>query len=275
MTSTGPSQTAFATHVFLANGARIFARAWNGPARPLILVLHGWGSRGERWTPVAEALANAGWPVCVPDFPGFGESPPPPRPWAVEDYAAAIDELVKQMGASRTCVLAHSFGARVAIRLAATGRAGIRAMLLTGAAGLRPRITWRRRLVSRFARAGSAVFALPPLRPVGDLARRALYRAIGSMDYYLARGVMRDTFRLVIEEDLADDMRAVRVPVKLLWGAEDRATPLADGRRMAGLIAGAELEIVEGVGHALPHERPELIASRALALFESVLGDHG
>jgi pimeloyl-ACP methyl ester carboxylesterase len=193
----------------------------------------------------------------------------------VEDYAAAVEDVMNQLGASETCVVAHSFGARIAIRLASTGRAGIRAMLLTGAAGLKPRITWRRRLANRAARAGSVVFALPALRPAADLARRTLYRAMGSMDYYLARGVMRDTFRLVIEEDLADDMRAVRVPVKLLWGAEDRATPLSDGRRMAELIPGAELEVVDGAGHALPHERPDLVVSRARAWFEAALGARG
>lgn len=271
MTTTGPSLTAPETRTFLAHGAEVFARVW-GARDPLVLILHGWGSKGERWLRVAEGLAAAGWSVCLPDFPGFGESPPPPRPWAVEDYAAAVDGVVTELGASDTFVVAHSFGARIAIRLAATGRAGVRAMLLTGAAGLKPRITWRRRLVTRAARAGSALFAAPPLRPLAGLARRALYRAIGSMDYYLARGVMRDTFRLVIDEDLADDMRAVRVPVKLVWGAEDRATPIADGVRMAKLIPGAELEVVGGAGHGLPHERPDLIVSRACALFEAVRG---
>ncbi len=271
MTATVPPETTPATRVFVAHGAQVFARLWDG-AEPTVLILHGWGSKGERWLRVAQGLAEAGWAVCLPDLPGFGESPPPPAPWAVEDYAHAVDEMTRELGAPTTFVVAHSFGSRIAIRLAATGRAGIRAMLLTGAAGLRPRITWRRRLLSRAARAGAAVFALPPLRPAADLARRALYRAIGSMDYYLARGVMRDTFRLVVEEDLANDMRAVNVPVKLLWGADDRATPLSDGRRMAGLIPGAELEVVEGVGHALPHERPELLVSRARAFFETARG---
>ncbi len=271
MTTTGPSLTAPQTRIFRAHDAEVFARVWDGP-RSLVLILHGWGSRGERWLRVAEGLTSAGWAVCLPDFPGFGDSPPPPRPWAVEDYAVAIDDVVGQLGAGQTFVIAHSFGARIAIRLAATERANVRAMLLTGAAGLKPRITWRRKLVTRAARAGSFLLATPPLRPVGDLARRALYRTLGSMDYYLARGVMRDTFKLVIDEDLADDMRAVRVPVKLVWGAEDRATPLADGERMASLIPGAELEVIDGAGHGLPHERPDLIVSRARALFEAALG---
>lgn len=274
MTATVPPETTPATRVFAAHGARIFARLWDG-GEPTVLILHGWGSRGERWLRVAEGLARAGWAVCMPDLPGFGESPPPPAPWAVEDYARAVDQVVTDLGVTRTFVVAHSFGARIAIRLAATGRAGVQAMLLTGAAGLRPRITWRRRLLSRAARAGATVFALPPLRPAADLARRALYRAIGSMDYYLARGVMRDTFRLVVDEDLADDMRAIRVPVKLLWGADDRATPLSDGRRMADLLPRAELEVIDGAGHALPHERPELVISRARKLFETVRGAAG
>lgn len=266
MTMTDGPVVAPATRTLLAHGTDVFVRVWDGRRTPA-LILHGWGSRGERWLPVAEGLAARGHAVALPDFPGFGASPPPPAPWRVEDYACAIDEVVRALGMRESLVVAHSFGARIAVRLAATGRAGIRAMLLTGAAGLRPRLTWRRRLLSRSARAGAAIFALPPLRPAGDLARRALYRALGSMDYYLARGVMRETFKLVIEEDLADDMKAVGVPVYLLWGADDRSTPPEDGRRMAALMPSAVLEVVNGLGHALPHERPDLVAARAEELF--------
>ncbi len=257
------------TRRYMAGGAEVFARMWSG-RDPLILVLHGWGSRGERWLPVAAKLAETGHAVCLPDFPGFGESPPPPAPWSVEDYARAIDGVVSELRSSGAVIVAHSFGARIAVRLASSGRAGVRAMLLMGAAGLRPRISVKRKLFARAARAGNAVFALPPLRPAADLARRALYRMAGSMDYYLAQGVMRETFKLVIDEDLADDMRAVSVPTTLLWGALDRSTPLQDGRRMAELISGAELKVIDDATHALPYARPDLILTETAALIARV-----
>ena len=54
-------------------------------AAPGVLFLHGWGATGDLWAPVLGDL-QAGRQLIVPDVPGFGETPPPPTAWAVDDY---------------------------------------------------------------------------------------------------------------------------------------------------------------------------------------------
>ena len=56
------------------------------------------------------------------------------------------------------------------------------------------------------------------------------------------------------------------LPVVVLCGTDDRVTPPDRSREMAQLIPGARLELVEGAGHMLPREHPEIVARALRAL---------
>ena len=68
--------------------------------------------------PVADALLED-FDILLIDFPGHGESDPPPVPWGVLEYADCLLQLLKKTGFCPCSVVAHSFGCRVAAWLAA------------------------------------------------------------------------------------------------------------------------------------------------------------
>ena len=78
-----------------------------------ILFLHGWGCDGSVFLPVANRLS--GYRSILPDLNGFGKTPPPPCAWDVRNYAEETAEMLRGMGVNKTLVVAHSFGARVAL----------------------------------------------------------------------------------------------------------------------------------------------------------------
>jgi pimeloyl-ACP methyl ester carboxylesterase len=88
-------------------------------------------------------------------------------------------------------------------------------------------------------------------------------RTRGSADYQAASGVMRDVLVAVVNESYEDQLRAVRCPVVLVWGAEDRETGVAIGRAAREILeaAGTEvtLQVVPGVGHHTPLEAPGVL----------------
>ena len=102
------------------------------------VVLHGWGTSMEVMRPITQHLASRGWRVLSLDFPGFGQSPPPPKAWGVPEYAAATAELLERLDVRRPLLLGHSFGGRVIIYL--TGALSFSAfrLVLVGAAGIKP-----------------------------------------------------------------------------------------------------------------------------------------
>lgn len=90
-----------------------------GPAdAPTVLALHGLTGHGKRWEHLAPLLPELR--VVAPDLLGHGHSPWTP-PWSIEDHAAAVADAVEaHVPRERRplTVVAHSFGAAVALRLA-------------------------------------------------------------------------------------------------------------------------------------------------------------
>jgi pimeloyl-ACP methyl ester carboxylesterase len=101
-------------------------RSWGASGRRALL-LHGSTSSSATWWKVGPALAEAGWRVKAPDLPAHGASPRAGRP-LTPDIAA---RWVARELADRPLdlVVGHSFGAAVALSLAAQG-AEIRSLVL-------------------------------------------------------------------------------------------------------------------------------------------------
>jgi pimeloyl-ACP methyl ester carboxylesterase len=69
----------------------------------------------------------------------------------------------------------------------------------------------------------------------------------------------RDAAAALAGMDLSDRLPEIDRPTLVIGGTADLITPIAESRRIAGLIPGARLEEVEGGGHMLMFERPELV----------------
>ena len=88
----------------------------SGPAR--VLAIHGLTGHGRRW----ETLFDGHLPdvaVVAPDLLGHGRSSWD-APWTIEANAAALAALVEAEGAAPVVAVGHSFGAAIALSLAAT-----------------------------------------------------------------------------------------------------------------------------------------------------------
>jgi pimeloyl-ACP methyl ester carboxylesterase len=79
---------------------------------------------------------------------------------------------------------------------------------------------------------------------------------------------MRETFVKSVTEYLEPCLPEITHEVLLLWGTNDEATPLYQGRRMEKDIKQAALVEIEGAGHYAFLDRPKHFASIARAFFE-------
>jgi pimeloyl-ACP methyl ester carboxylesterase len=96
-----------------------------------------------------------------------------------------------------------------------------------------------------------------------------LQKKFGSADYSAASPLMRESMVKNVNCDLRGDMPKISVPVLLIWGDRDTATPIADGRIMEKLIPGAGLAVIPGAGHFTFLDNPGLFA-RILGSFLGV-----
>ena len=213
-------------------------------AAPLLVWAHGWGHTHANLLPVAEAMQSSGRSVLL-DFPGFGASPLPREAWGTAEYADACAEWLGTLPPGRRIWIAHSFGARVGLQLAARHSEAIDGLFLIAAAGLQPRRSLKARL--RLA-ARRAVFRVARSMVPEGPARERLRQRFGSADYARA-GPLRPILSKTVAEDLSEAAERVRCPTALVYGEQDRETPPEMGERLQALIPGSRLYVLRGFDH--------------------------
>ncbi|MBI3304905.1 alpha/beta hydrolase [Candidatus Parcubacteria bacterium] len=220
------------------------------PQPETFVLLHGWRSRKEVWRVVAEQLFSHG-DVYALDLPGFGNSEIPGRALTVSDYADLVADFIQKCELKAPTVIGHSFGGRVTIALASIHPESIGKIVLVDSAGF-INASAKRRIAKAAAR-----LLRPLFRPTFMASlRQKIYELIGAEDY-VATPWLRQTFTNIINEDLSEHLRAITAPTLLLWGKDDRETPLSFATRMRALIARSRLVVLEGAGHFSFADQPK------------------
>lgn len=218
-----------------------------GSEPPEVIALHGWGRTGSDFASILK-----GHNALAVHLPGFGPTTPPPAAWSPGDYA---DHLARALEGLRPVVLVgHSFGGRVAVRLAAAHPERVRALLLTGVPLTRTAPAKRPALAFRIARGLNRIGLL------SDSAMEALRRRYGSSDYNAAQGVMREILVKAVAEDYLEDAAKVTCPVVMVWGENDTPAPVEAARRSLDYFPQATLRVVSGASHLLEGSLEEGVA---------------
>ncbi len=242
-----------------------------GEGKPLV-ILHGWGSSKRVMMPIAKNLAHLR-SCYVLDLPGFGDSPEPVRAWSINDYADAVQAFIESLE-EEVDVLVHSFGGRIILKLCARdfGKATIGKVLITGGAGMKPKRSLKFYLKKYTAKILKAPFMILPgslrQKALEWLRGTALWKSLGSSDYSKLSGVMRETFVKSVSEHLEFTLAKIPHEVLLLWGENDDATPVYQGRRIEKGIENAALVIIEDAGHYAFLDKPKQFARIAEAFFK-------
>lgn len=227
---------------------------------PVILLLHGWGINAGTFEVLARDLAVSGFRVVRPDFPGFGSSERPKADWGVGEYAQFIKAFTAKLGVEVRVIVGHSFGGRVAIKLAGLGLLKSEKLILMNAAGIKKSHSLRNQGLKIIANLGKAITSLPVFSLMRGPLRQRLYRAAGSTDY-LQVGNMQAIFIKIIQEDLRADAAKIKVPTLLVWGKEDVDTPVADAQILQSCISGSRLVVLDGAKHFVYLDQPGKVAT--------------
>lgn len=227
-----------------------------------IILLHGWGISSDKYLETAKQLIiqNSEFTIYMPDLPGFGKSDNPPEVWGVENYVEIVKKLSDILKLEKFILIGHSFGGRIAIKFAAKYPEKLKALVLTGAAGIKHSLTLKQKIFFVLAKAGKAIFSLSLINRLEKSAQKLLYKIAQENDYYETQGAMRKTFKKITDEDLTGYLEKIKTLTLLVWGANDRSTPLADGRLMNLKIVNSKLKIIDDANHRVPYQYPEKFA---------------
>ena len=221
-------------------------------AQTPVLLLHGWGCDADIYAPFMAAIRERATLITL-DFPAHGQSEEPPEPWGVGDFYKQVTALLYALNVDKVDIVAHSFGARVAVYLAAQSPELVNKIVITGGAGLKKpeesKASKRTVQYKRLRAMAKGLGKLPLLKAPMKQAQELLIQKYGSRDYAALSESMRPTFVKIISEDLTPMLHQIQAPVLLIWGANDAETPLWMGRTMEREIPDAGLVVFEGRSH--------------------------
>ncbi len=215
------------------NGISVFYERQEGEKTP-VLLLHGWGCDVRTMRRIFYFLACLGHEVVSVDFPGFGKSQEPTADFTVFDYADLTERLIKTLFSRPPVVLGHSFGGRVAIILGSRGI--VSELILVSSAGIKP----KRKL--------SYYYKVAKYKFIKKVFKRESKNA-GSSDYRRLSSQMKRVFVSVVNTHLESYARQIKVKTTLIWGKNDRQTPLYMAKRLNALIENSALKVMKNCGH--------------------------
>ena len=199
------------------------------------MFLHGYLSSKEAFAAQVRYFSKF-YRVTAIDFVGFGQSAPLLHAFSVEDYAAWTKEVLHLLDIRHPHVIAHSFGCRVAVKLASSQPDFFDKILLTGAAGVILR------------RGFSYCCKVKTYRFVRRLAPKFAERHFGSAEYRGLSPVMKESYKKIVNEDLRADARRIENQVLLVQGTEDTTTPKEEAEAYLDCLKHGRLRMMDG-GH--------------------------
>lgn len=238
-----------------------------GQGQP-VLLLHGWGSSLEPYRQTMDLLSKKYFVIAL-DMPGFGRTAEPERPFSVDDYVDFVLEFLKLFSIDRLSLVGHSFGGRVIIKMANRDLPfPLDKIVLIDSAGIKPQPSKKKSWKQRCYKLGKWFAQRPLIRKCCPGLLEKLRVKFGSADYAAASPLMRQTLVKVVNEDLTPLLPGIHTPTLLVWGENDTATPLSDGKKMEKAIADAGLAVIQNAGHFSFVEQPFVFRSIMASFFE-------
>lgn len=218
-----------------------------------ILILHGWTYTTDKWEPFLHALKHEGFTCELLKIPGL--TAPLPTVFTLDDYVSWLETYVSKEK-NKVVIIGHSNGGRIALAYAHANSDKVEKLILIDSAGIRHNdlfISFKRAVFKTLAKMGKSISKSARLRSF-------LYKAAREHDYEHADPLVKQTMHNLITVDLTDILAHISVPTMLVWGENDRITPLKDGLIMEKNIPGAKLYTIKDASHCPHYTKPEVVA---------------
>lgn len=236
-----------------------------------IVLIHGWAKSASinSLASLQDELANSGFEAWNIELPGFGASEPAPSDWGTPEFSKEVAKFIKSKVLNnknkKFYLFGHSFGGSISAYIAANLQPKPNAIILCGSAGLRYK-TLKALIAMPFAKVGKVVLSIFPKNLRFQIKKVIYYYILRERDYIDTAGnetpedkARKEQFQKVTNQDLTDSFEKIDVPTLIIWGRDDKVTPLSMGEKIHSLVKDSKLEVIEG-RHGVPLKKPQEVA---------------
>jgi 3-oxoadipate enol-lactonase len=237
-------------------GRRLYYDLLGPESAPVVCMTHSLSSDGGMWAEQTAPLLAAGWRVLRIDMRGHGGSDPVEGDYTMSALAQDVASVLSALGIARVHFIGLSIGGMLGQAFALEHGERLLSALWSDTLPSSPSAAagmWdERKAIVR--RSGS-------LEPLADATMERWFTDAFKPRHLQRWKAIRDTVAgtapagflgcaaAILDFDFAPRLSSLRLPVLVVCGAEDPATPPTENRRLAGLVPGARYEEIADARH--------------------------
>lgn len=218
-----------------------------------VIILNGWTKNLDKWQEILDVLEKKGIRAGLPKIPGLTGNLN--KIWQLADYVDWLKNIAdKEKG--KIILAGHSNGGRIALAFTNKYPKKVEKLILIDSAGIyhdEPPLKLKRFVFKSIAKVGKNLTS-------SKILKNLLYKIAGESDYKDLDENIKQTMINLINADLKPILSQIKTPTLIIWGREDKITPLSDGVLMNNLIKNSKLEIINNARHSPMFTHPEKVA---------------
>lgn len=234
-----------------------------------VLLIHGSGpgvSGLANWSGTLPALAAAGFRGIAPDMLGFGGTVPPDgHEYSLQSWLAHTVGVMDRLGVPSADVVGNSFGAAVALQLAAQYPDRVNRLVLMGPVGVAFPLTEALDAVWGYEPSVESMATILTLFAYNrnllsdDMAKQRYETSIqgGAAERFAQMFPAPRQRWIEALAATADQLASIQAPTLLIHGRDDRVIPLETSLTLLNKLAHVELHVFGECGHWTQIERRE------------------
>lgn len=254
------SSTGARSHWTTVDGIRIHYYDQGRPTDPPVVLVHGLGGHAEDWRNLRPWIIGANRHIFMLDLPGYGRSEWPQNfSYSIPDEANAVVGFMDALGLKQVDLGGWSMGGWIVQHVAYDHPDRIKRLMLFDSAGLNDRPQWNTDLfmptsAQQLDELDALLMPHPP--PVPGFIARDILRYSHEHAWVIRRALRS----MLTGNDITDkELPQFKMPVLIIWGAEDQIIPVSDGEKMHQLVPQSEFDVIQGCGHLAPVQCAEAI----------------
>lgn len=253
----------------------------------LVILLHGFPDFWYGWRKQIDALAEAGYRVAVPDQRGYNLSDKPRgrKAYTINKLEEDITGLIKKLNRTKAVIIGHDWGGAVGWQLASTHPEMVTKFIAINIPhmGVFPKALLK--TPSQLIRSLYMVFFQIPILPeklmsgrnfknmaqvLKRISKKGAFNESDIKEYKQAwsnRGAltgMLNWYRALPFGIKHINQKKIEVPVKIIWGEKDRFLSKELARKSLKFIDGEPVFWINGAGHWVNLEEPEIVNKEIL-----------
>jgi pimeloyl-ACP methyl ester carboxylesterase len=274
----------------------IHVSVWGDDDRKTIVMTHGMAAWGGLWEETAQALQTAGYRVIAVDMPPFGFSARDDADFSRSMQALRLKALETALDLKDYFLVGHSYGGGIALEMALLHPENVSALVLVApviglepenAADVVPNEPGMAQQLLGNDMIAEALVSLSITNPLATafLSRQFMHRKHALTQHHVdilqqPMQLKGNTHHMVgwLRQFLAGDTEAAsqkrsgvanaRLPISLIWGEEDKVTPIAQGEELSRVRQPVRFTRLADVGHMPQLEAPDAFATALVATLD-------